>query len=183
MFGDSDWYHVAEIDQLGLSIEDPNIFCVGYTTLPVSVQSATSIKSNWLWRYGFASSSSGRYYGSSTGSNGSTSIVDLNVGVTSTSTYYTVGAGVVEEAYRTEGSSVTKVALTSVRFSSYTSWYFSPVQSTTPSAANRAIVCKFVSSYEEDLPSDLYTITGRSVVWNETHPIYILLYGKQCTPY
>ena len=183
IFGDNDWHHVAELGQLGLADHDPLTFYVGDSELPLAIQSATSIKSNWLWRYGFASSSSGRYYGTSTGSNGSTNITALNVGVTSTSTYYTAGSTVVEEAYRTDGSTITKATVETIRFGSATSWYFTPAQSTTPDATNRAIVCKFVASYEADLPSDMYTISGRTITWNTTHPIYVLLYGKICTPY
>ena len=178
-YGDNDW-HIANLPDYPLTIRDPNTVVIGVTTsLHVPL---TKLKSNYLWRYGFASSSSGRWYGTSTGSNGSTSIVDLNVGVTSTSNYYS--AGVIEEAFRTEGSStLSKVSIDTMRFSSYTSWYFTPVQSSTPTAANRAIVCKFVASYEADLPTDLYTISGTNITWNTSNPVYILLYGKDCIAY
>ena len=193
IFGDDNWHTVAELSQLDLSEENPNTFYVGDTFIQPIYGAATKIKSDWLWRFNFVSvSNSGssytRFYGTSTGSNGSTSIVDLNVGITSTSNYYPVGDGnFVEEAYKTEMSNgvVTREIISTIRFGSYTSWYFTPTQttSTNPTQANRAIVCKFKSTYEADLPSDLYTISGNTVTWNTTHPIYILLYGKKCIPY
>lgn len=184
IFGDDNWHTVAELSQLDLSEENPNTFYVGDTFIQPIYGAATKIKSDWLWRFGFASQSSGRYYSTSTGSNGSTAITSLNVGITSTSNYYAVGDdNVVEEAYRTEGTSITKEVISTIRFSSYTSWYFTPVQTVTPASSNRAVVCKFKATYEADLPSDLYTISGNTVTWNTTHPIYILLYGKKCTPY
>ena len=182
IFGDTNWHRVLDLSQMDLSESNPIGFVVGQQELPSIYSSVTKIKSPWLWRYGFNSYSSGRYYSTSTGSNGSTAITSLNVGVTSTTEYYVVGGLIVEEAYRTEGS-VTKAAIETIRFGSYTSWYFTPSQSATPSAANRAIVCKFVANYEADLPDDMYTISGRNVIWNENHPIYILLYNKDVTPY
>ena len=158
IFGDSNWHDVAELSQLDLSREDPNTFYVGDTFIQPIYGTVTKIKSDWLWRFNFVSvSNSGssytRFYGTSTGSNGSTSIVDLNVGITSTSNYYPVGDdNFVEEAYKTEMSNgvVTRKIISTIRFGSYTSWYFTPTQtiSTNPTQANRAIVCKFKATYE-----------------------------------
>lgn len=194
IFGDNNWHTVAELSQLDLSEENPNNFYVGDTFIQPVYGAATKIKSEWLWRYGFASvSNSGstytRFHGTSTGSNGSTKVTDLQIeGISSTSNYYSVGSGnSIEEAYNTELSSGTTIKSTtsSIRFSDYNSFYFKPSQSSSanPTSANRAIVCRFRDNYEADLPSDLYTISGNTVIWTTTHPIYILLYGQKVTPY
>ncbi len=184
IFGDTNWHRVLDLSQMGLSEFNPNILVVGQAELPLSISSATKIKSVWLWRYGFVSANSTNYWSTSTGSNGSTSPSNWGVNV-STSPYYTVVEGnTVSDGYVTSGSNgKTAIKLESIRFSSANDWYFSPSVPSVPTNAYRAIVCRFLAAYEADLPSDMYTISGRNITWNQDHPVYTLLVGKEVIPY
>lgn len=187
IFGDDLFHSVCDLDNIHLSRKNPLAFHIGdaliKTASPVQY---TKIKSSWLWRYNFTSANSSRFYGSSSiGSNGTTSITSLNVGITSTSTYYSVGdSSAILEAYITSGSStITSTKLESIRFSSYNNWYFTPSITYPSSSSNRAIVCRFKEDYSADLPSDIYTISGSTVTWDIEHPVYKLLEGQECFPY
>lgn len=183
IFGDSEWHHVADVGQLNLSFRNPLAFHVGDSTLSTLYTGATKIKSSWLWRYGFASGNGTNFWSTSTGSNGTTPPNSWGVGVTS-GTYYTISEGsTVSEGYVTSGSNGDQlVVMTSVNFSTYNDWYFSP-SVIAPSAARRAIVCRFKADYIADLPVDMYSISENSVTWNTNHPVYFLLQGKECIPY
>lgn len=185
VFGDSNWHSVAELEQLGLSEIDPFIFYIGQTTpSPIRYPSFTKIKAPWLWRYGFSSANSGDFRGSSIGSNNSTSIGNLGVGVLNNTWYDILDGSTVCEGYITSGSDgSTRTQLTRVKFYSYNDWYFEPSIMYPTTSTNRGIVIRFLASYVPDLPTDMYTISNGTVTWNTTHPIYILLQGKSCIPY
>ena len=185
-YGDDNW-HVVNRDDEDLSITNPLGIYIGITTdVNPSLGAFTKLQSNWCWRHNFASLTYNRFYSTSEGSNGSTAYTSLGVGITSTSTYYSVTpGGVVEYAYLTaannsSGTNVTKKAISSIRFSSYNSIYFEPTVDYVPSTSRSAIVCKFKAQYIADLPTGLYTINDRAITWNTEHPTYILLYGQEC---
>lgn len=181
-YGDDNW-HTASVHNYPLSINNPKAVIIGVSTeLP---NEGTKLKSNYLWRYGFSTANSTNWYSNSTGSNGDTSITALNVGITSTSTDYSIGRGeVVESGYITTGSNgLTKTALSTIRFYTYNDWYFTPSVSVPSNSANRAIVIKFLAEYEADLPSDMYSISGTTVTWNTSHPVFTLLYGEESLAY
>ena len=181
-YGDDNW-HIANVHNYQLSISNPKAVIIGVSTeLPTE---GIKLKSNYLWRYSFNSASSTNWYSSSAGSNGNTAITALNVGITSTSTDYKIAHGeVVESGYITTGSQgLTKTQLSTIRFYTYNNWYFTPSVSVPSNSANRAIVIKFLAEYEADLPSDMYTISGNSVTWNTSHPVFTLLYGEECLVY
>lgn len=186
IFGDDLFHSVCDLDNIQLSRKNPLAFHIGdaliKTASPVQY---TKIKSSWLWRYNFPSANNSNFWGGSSGSNGTTSITSLNVGITSTNTYYSVGSSsAILEAYITSGSStITSTKLTSIRFSSYNDWYFTPSITYPSSSSNRAIVCRFKEDYSADLPSDIYTISGNTVTWDIEHPVYKLLEGQECFPY
>lgn len=183
IFGDSNWRHIAELNQLGLSKSNPLSFCIGDIVIPSIFESPTKLKSNWLWRYNFNSANSSNYWSSYYGSNGSSTPTTWGVGV-GTSSYYSVGEGnTVSEGYVTSGNPTGKLTLQTIRFSSYDDWYFTPSVYVPSSVFMRAIACRFLALYEADLPSDMYTISNRTVTWNVNHPIYLLLNGKECYPY
>lgn len=185
-YGDDNW-HVVNREDEDLSIANPLGIYIGITTeVSPSLGAFTKLQSNWCWRHNFASRTNNRFYSTSEGSNGSTAYTSLGVGITSTSTYYSVTPGaVVEYAYLTaangsSGTNITKMTISSIRFSSYNSIYFEPTINYYPYTAQSAIVCKFKAQYIADLPTGLYTINDRTITWNTEHPTYILLYGQEC---
>ena len=181
-YGDDNW-HIANVHNYPLSISNPKAVIIGVSTeLPTE---GTKLKSNYLWRYGFAYADSKNWYSTSTGSNGNTEITSLGVGITSNSTNYNIAHGeVVESGYITTGSNgLTKTPLSTINFYRYNDWYFTPSVSVPNNSSDRAIVIKFLAKYEADLPSDMYTISGNTVTWNTSHPVFTLLYGEECLAY
>lgn len=185
-YGDANWHVVNRLDE-DLSTKNPLGIFIGITTeVPSALGAFTKLQSNWCWRHNFSGITYNRFYSTSEGSNGSTAYTSLGVGITSTSTYYSVAPGsVVEYAYLTaangsSGTNITKRAISSIRFSSYNSLYFEPTIDYYPYTAQSAIVCKFKAQYIADLPTGLYIINNRTITWNTSHPTYILLYGQEC---
>ena len=185
-YGDDNW-HVVNRDDEDLSLTNPLGIYIGITTEVIpSLGAFTKLQSNWCWRHNFNGITYNRFYSTSEGSNGSTAYTSLGVGITSTSTYYSVSPGaIVEYAYLTaangsSGTNITKRSISSIRFSSYNSIYFDPTIDYYPTTAQSAIVCKFKAQYIADLPTGLYTINDRTITWNTSHPTYILLYGQEC---
>ena len=186
-FGDNDWHTINLESSASLSVISPFAVLIGVTTtIPSVYGSCTKIKSNYLWRHSFTSTYSDHWSNSSYGSNGSTAVTSLGVGVTNTSTYYDVCTDqVVSEGYITSSTDGRTVSnLYKIRFYSYNNWYFNTDASIVypTNAADRAIAVKFAANYEADLPTDAYTVSGNIITWNDSSVVRIL-YGKQCTPY
>ena len=62
--------------------------------------------------------------------------------------------------------------------------YFSTRLSSDGDASRTGVIIKFSPSFCSSnttrfpFPSDLYTISGTTVTWNTSHPLYNILYGK-----
>lgn len=184
-YGDSLWHSTTDPDYV-LSIKNPFILRVGIdTVVPDSFGSFTKLRSIWLWRHSFSSANSSNFWSSSdaNGSNGSAAIGSLGVGV-SNNTWYDVSedSNIIREAYITTGSnaSIVKYSLSRINFSSSNDWYFEPSIPSYPSTfSNRAIVARFKQDYIADLPTAMYSVSGRTITWKTNNPVYILLYGQE----
>lgn len=200
-YGDSDWHIVnIETDNFPLSLKDPLIITVDDDFIFPSNWVGVQIKSNYMWRYGFASitqssvypytNESGssvysymyynRHYGTSVGSNGDTSVIDLGLGVVNTNRYYAANGNVISNIYAVN-QSLTRSSFSFIRFSAADSWWVGNTSGTTtyPSESDRGIIVKFKNSYEANLPSDMYSTVNNKIVWNKSHPIYRLLKGLE----
>ena len=184
-FKDDDWHIINIPDDFPLSRKNPFSVFIGDTTqIPSSFGTCTKIKSNWLWRYGFTSATATNFWSTSTGSNGSTAPGNWGVNVVANTWYGIFEGNTVSDGYVTSGSNgETRTKLQRIDFSSYNDWYFSPSIETIPSSSsNRAIVCRFLATYNADLPTNMYSITNNVITWNDT-PVLRLLRGFECTPY
>jgi hypothetical protein len=184
-FNDSSWHSVNMPSDLTISITSPFAILVGITTeVNTILGDFTKLQTNFLWRHTFNSANSTNFYSSSpaNGSNGSITIQNLNVGITTTD-YYTINSvGPIVEGYITTGTDgKTRTTLSQLRFASYNDWYFNEITSYPSSASARAIACRFLANYVTDLPTTLYSLSGRTITWNTTSPLYTILYGQSCT--
>ena len=184
-YGNTDW-HVVNREDEDLSIKNPFAIYIGITTeVDLSFGAFTKLQSNWLWRHSFQNRGSNNWYSSSNanGSNSSgQSITTLNVGITSTSTYYSVGNdNAVLDGYITTGTDgAQKTHISTIRFYSGTDWYFTPSVTVPNNTSDSAMVFKFSAPYTSDLPSSMYSINDRTIIWNTLNPVYKLLYGQEC---
>jgi hypothetical protein len=181
-YGDDNW-HVVNRDDEDLSVKNPLSIYIGVTTeVSPSLGSFTKLQSNWVWRHTFNSRNSSNFWSSDSanGSNGSTN--PQSMGLNISSGYNTVSlSNAITECYITSGSSAsTKFPVSTIQFSSYNDWYFTPGITAPNLASNSAIVFKTAVIYIADLPTQMYSINNRTITWNLTHPVCILLYGQEC---
>ena len=181
-YGDDNW-HIVNREDEDLSITNPLGIYIGITTeVNPSLGAFTKLQSNWCWRHTFNSRNSSNFWSSDSanGSNGSTN--PQSMGLNISSGYNTISSSnAITECYITSGSSSsTKATILSISFSSYNDWYFTPSITAPNLASNSAIVFKTAVAYIADLPTQIYSINNRTITWNLTHPVCILLYGKEC---
>lgn len=181
-YGDDNW-HIVNREDEDLSITNPLGIYIGITTeVNPSLGAFTKLQSNWVWRHTFNSRNSSNFWSSDSanGSNGSTN--PQSMGLNISSGYNTVSSSnAITECYITSGSSSsTKVTVSSISFSSYSDWYFTPSITAPNLSSNSAIVFKTAATYTADLPTQIYSINDRTITWNLTHPVCILLYGQEC---
>ena len=181
-YGDDNW-HIVNREDEDLSITNPLGIYIGITTeVNPSLGAFTKLQSNWCWRHTFNSRNSSNFWSSDSanGSNGSTN--PQSMGLDISSGYNTISSSnAITECYITSGSSSsTKATILSISFSSYNDWYFTPSITAPNLASNSAIVFKTAVAYIADLPTQIYSINNRTITWNLTHPVCILLYGKEC---
>ena len=181
-YGDDNW-HVVNREDEDLSITNPLGIYIGITTeISPSLGTFTKLQSNWIWRHTFSSRNSSNFWSSDSanGSNGSTNPQSMSLNISSG--YNTVSPSTaITECYITSGSSSsTKTTISSISFSSYNDWYFTPSITAPNLASNSAIVFKTAVTYIADLPTQIYSISNRTITWNLTHPVCILLYGQEC---
>ena len=181
-YGDDNW-HIVNRDDEDLSVKNPLGIYIGVTTEVSPLLGAfTKLQSNWVWRHTFNSRNSSNFWSSDSanGSNGSTN--PQNMGLNISSGYNTVSSSnAITECYITSGSSSsTKATVSSISFSSYNDWYFTPSITAPNLPSNSAIVFKTAAAYIADLPTQIYSINNKTITWNLTHPVCILLYGQEC---
>lgn len=180
-YGDSNW-HVVNRDDEDLSVNNPLGIYIGITTeVSPSLGAFTKLQSNWVWRHTFNNRNSSNFWSSDT-ANGSNTSNPQSMGLNISSGYNTVGkSNAITECYITSGSSTSvKTPVLSIQFSSYNDWYFTPSITAPNLASNSAIVFKTAVTYIADLPTQRYSINNRTITWNLTHPVCILLYGQEC---
>jgi hypothetical protein len=180
-YGDANW-HVVNRDDEDLSVKNPLGIYIGVTTgVSPSLGAFTKLQSNWVWRHTFNNRNSSNFW-SSDSANGSNASNPQSMGLNISSGYNTVGSSnAITECYITSGSSTsTKATISSISFSSTNDWYFTPNITAPNLASNSAIVFKTAVTYIADLPTQMYSINNRTITWNLTHPVCILLYGQEC---
>lgn len=180
-FGNNNW-HTYNLNP-PLSLENPLSIKIGITTEVDPLLGAfTKLQSNWVWRHTFNNRNSSNFWSSDSanGSNGSTN--PQSMGLNISSGYNQVGSSLsITECYITSGyGTPVKASVSSIQFSSYNDWYFKPGITSPDVASNSAIVFKTAATYIADLPTQIYSINNRTITWNLTHPVCILLYGQEC---
>lgn len=180
-FGNSEWYTYNLNSPL--SLDNPLSIKIGITTeVDSSLGAFTKLQSNWVWRHTFNNMNSSNFWSSDSanGSNGSTN--PQSMGLNISSGYNPVGSALsITECYITSGyGTPVKASVSSIQFSSYNDWYFTPGITSPDTASSSAIVFKTAATYIADLPTQMYSINNRTITWNLTHPVCILLYGQEC---
>lgn len=151
---------------------------IGVTTI-VS-DGTTALSSDYFWVYSFDSSTSSNnwydpnYYADSS----------LPTGIGDS--YESMGESYLE-VIMTNGSTVQNIGQENGTFRVTMSNSKPEIYFTTPLSADgdsslTGVIIKFnparCSPTSFQLPSDLYTISGTTVTWNTSHPLYNILYGK-----
>lgn len=164
----------AQLEAMGLSLADPNHIIIGQTT---SVESGiTTLSSDYYWVYTFSSTSTTNWYHSNNyAANPSPITTGSQETVSSSGTY------VEAELSDGDGNAYSPETFRIDTYSDSPEIYFSPEVSAIDSGKCGCIVKFNPTQYSTpfNLPSGLYTISGTTLTWNTSHPMYILLEGKE----
>lgn len=164
----------AQLEEMGLSLSDPNKIIIGQTT---SVESGiTTLSSDYYWVYTFNATTTTNWYNSNN--------YATNPSPITTGSQETVGSsGTYVEAELSDGGGNVYSPET-FRIDTYSDCpeiYFTPEVSPLDSGKCACLVKFNPLQYSTpfNLPSGLYTISGTTLTWDTSHPMYILLEGKE----
>jgi len=152
----------------------PGPIYIGVTT---SCPAGTTVLySPYFWSYAFSSASSDNWWHPSYYQNATPPIEDNSL--------YPVGGTRYEEVVLTDGAGGTYTPYTFrlAQYSSKPEFYMDSSYSSQNSSRNGVII-KFGSDLPAqsfNLPADMYSISGTTITWDMSHPLMVLLQGKQC---